>query len=292
MSTYATSSIMPIQVLPNVDQDIFLAESVMLFPCVACHSPHAAQKNYPVVIDGEGKLNTAIRRPSHYKSTNSADLLWGDDANERMSSYASSVGGTYQAPYYADTTSGRYEPDGSLVEPSGGWGSNTPDYVTFCMDCHQYAQYDPERGTSVDVIKWGPPWCSADDADRHGAYPSNTCSVSGFPEGTLKAPYVDSPESNYVLSCLDCHEPHATHTRLHLIRRMINGGAVAGDASPCDEDGGTDWPTICEKCHDWSHSGSCNDAACHGDIADYIGMSKMHGSIRAPSVDCPSTPMF
>lgn len=223
-------------------------------PCVACHPPHAAQRNHPVAIDGEGKLNTAIRRPSHYKSAVSADLLWGDDANERMSFYAASVGGTYQAPYYADTTSGRYEPDGSTSEPIGGWGSNTPDYVTFCLDCHQYAQYDTERSANVKAIDWS--------AERHGGYPANDCASWCANEGSTRAPFTNL-SANYVLSCLDCHEPHGTHTRLHLVRRMINGELVAGDTGTCDQI--ADWVTICERCHVLEHPSSpCSSCHYHG----------------------------
>ncbi len=263
-------------------------------PCVACHSPHAAQRNHPVAIDGEGKLNTAIRRPSHYKSTDPQDFLWGDDADERMSTYASSVGGTYKAPYYGspgDRDTGPFEP----ANDSTSDGSNLPDYVTFCMDCHQYAQYDPERSAVVDAIVWD--YSHGPKPDRHGAAPSNTC-YGGTWEGTLKPPYdtYEPNESNFVLSCLDCHEPHATHTRLHLIRRMINGGAVAGDASPCDEAG--DFAQICEKCHDWGdHAGACNNPECHGDPADWpVTPSKMHGGTLAmpagPARECHEQPMF
>ncbi len=255
-------------------------------PCVACHPPHAAQRNHPVAIE-EGKLNTAIRRPSDYKSTNSADLLWGDDANERMSSYASSIGGTYQAPYYADTTSGRYEPDGSTSEPVGGWGSNTPDYVTFCMDCHQYAQYDTERNAAVKAIDWS--------ADRHGGYPANDCDTWEGYEGTLRPPYdtYEPNESNYVLSCLDCHEPHGTHKRLHLIRRMINGENVDADNPSCNQN--ADWVVLCERCHNVPHPGwgSCNVDSCHGDDTN-----KFHGGTwpntgpLGPFGTCITTPSF
>jgi len=46
-----------------------------------------------------------------------------------MSDY--SVGYTYQAPYYFNSTI-TYEPDGSATAN----GSNLTDYVTFCTDCH------------------------------------------------------------------------------------------------------------------------------------------------------------
>ena len=51
-------------------------------PCVACHNPHYGQRNHPVEVTGA--LNTAIRRPSHYQSSDAADRLWGDDEGERM----------------------------------------------------------------------------------------------------------------------------------------------------------------------------------------------------------------
>ncbi len=237
--------------------------------CVACHPPHAAQRNHPVAIDGEGKLNTAIRRPSDYKSTDPQYFLWGDDEGERMSDYAASVGGTYQAPYYGDTSGAKFEPSGN-ASPSDG--SDLPDYVTFCLDCHQYAQYDSERSAEqpaygcVKAIDW------SSTGDRHGAAPANTCNAGPSYEGTLKAPYSDDANSNYVLSCLDCHEPHGTHKRLHLIRRMINGQLVDAQSTvdPLEEacDQSTDWAEICEKCHNWPHPGwgSCNGPECHGKL--------------------------
>jgi len=228
-------------------------------PCVACHNPHADQRNHPVAdVSGGGKLNTAIRRPSHYKSTDPKDFLWGDDDNrpgkpERMDEYAASVGGTYQSPYYGNTTGTKYEPSGN-ASPSDG--SDLPNYVTFCLDCHQYAQYDPERGATVEAIDW-----SSSTGDRHGGYPANDCNQGPTFEGTLRAPY-DSAGSNYVLSCTDCHEPHGTKQRLHLIRRWINGEIVDADTGTCDEI--ADWVATCQRCHDVPHPtwGGCG--VCHG----------------------------
>jgi len=177
-------------------------------PCVACHHPHTAKKNHPVAIVGD-KLNTAIRRPSDYKSTDPADMLWGDDADERMSHYVSEyTDGVYQAPYYGDTSGTKYEPSGNAT-PSDG--SDLPDYVTFCLDCHEYEQYDPDMGRNVKAINYS--------QERHGTYLSNTCTpYGGIEEGTLRAPYSDFAGSNYVLSCLDCHEPHGAKKRMHLLK--------------------------------------------------------------------------
>jgi len=240
-------------------------------PCVACHPPHAAQRNHPVEIDGEGKLNTAIRRPEHYKNTNPQYLLWGDDANERMSSYASSVGGTYQAPYYGSNPSSTYEPANNSTSD----GSNLPDYVTFCMDCHVNQQDDPERGENVKAINWS--------NSIHGASPANngdTCSYEGG-EGSLKPPYTDDP-NNYVLSCLDCHEPHGTDRRLHLIRRFINGQDTGADTGICDNE--DDYVAICQTCHEVPHPnlGGCVATMCHGH----------ESTVCAGSGSCQDKPCF
>jgi len=168
-----------------------------------------------------------------------------------MDEYASSAGGTYQAPYYADTISGRYEPAGNSTSD----GSNLPNYVTFCLDCHQYSQYDPDRGAYTEVINWS--------VEIHGEVQANTCDSGSSYEGTTKAPYTN-PSANYVLSCLDCHEPHATYQRLHLIRRYINGQLITADASPCDAD--PDYALICGKCHEFTgdHLSWGNCLTCHG----------------------------
>ncbi len=243
-------------------------------PCVACHNPHTAQKNHPVAIVG-GKLNTAIRRPSDHKSTDPADSLWGDDADERMSYYAASVSGEYQAPYYGDTSGTQYEPSGNA---SPADGSDLPDYVTFCLDCHQYQQIDPDNGSrTVKAIDYA--------NERHGVYPSNNSSASccGIQEGTLKVPYVDFENSNYVLSCLDCHEPHGAKKRKHLIRRIINGQEVALDTESCDQH--TDFAEICGKCHEFPEYvdhlkwGGCWDGSCHG--------SGIHGSFHGAKFGYP-----
>jgi hypothetical protein len=246
-------------------------------PCVACHPPHAAQQNYPVAIQG-GKLNTAIRRPSHYKSQDSDKMLWGDGDNERMYDYATSVGGTYQAPYYGNTSDTQFEPSGN-ASPSDG--SDLPDYATFCLDCHQYQQYDSERGESVIDIDW------STSGDRHGGYPANDCTSPLQNEGSVRAPYTDFPYSNYVLSCLDCHEPHGTQKRFDLVRRMINGEDVASVNKDvwgaCEVQ---DWLPICDRCHtiDEDHR---NDAACPS--CHYHGALDNAG---APGTGCNGRPLF
>ena len=233
-------------------------------PCSGCHNAHLAQRNYPVQIDQNNKLKTAISRPSDHNS------LWGDDESERMMKYDNLVVGIYQAPFYGSFESGQYEPTGDTTYN----GSNLPDYVTFCLDCHQYQQYDPERGATVKPIDW------SSNGDRHGAYPANTCEAgaqgSGF-EGTLRPPYDthESGEYNYILSCTDCHEPHGTKRRLHLIRRWINGEVLDPDVGTCDDI--EDWVEICERCHNVPHPtwGECG--VCHGHGLKWSGLGDCNG---------------
>jgi len=242
-------------------------------PCVACHPPHAVQRNYPPTTSGA--LNTCIRLPSKYKSTAPADLLWGDDDGERMDNYAASVGGEYQPPFSWNSIV-RYEPTGSVFDYEG---DRTPNYVTLCLECHQYALTDPDRGGApVKAINWS--------VERHGAYPSNDCTAIGITEGTTKAPYTD-PDANYVLSCLDCHEPHGTYKRLHLIRRVINGELVAEDTSNCDTDG-NEMGQICARCHNCDHSSAGVCSVCHGSgIA-----GGFHGGEINYTGDCNGKPGF
>ncbi|HMK49686.1 MAG TPA: hypothetical protein VK435_06520 [Thermodesulfovibrionales bacterium] len=125
-------------------------------PCNACHNPHVSQRGYPVV------------RPTDRNNA------WGDSAGERMSDYAAAHGGQYMAPFrYNSTTT--YEPDGSATTD----GSNLPDYVTFCMDCHNASNliYSTTLGRNLQKIDWarqsptylgGIPFCD-NPGDVHGS---------------------------------------------------------------------------------------------------------------------------
>jgi hypothetical protein len=205
-------------------------------PCVACHAPHTAQRSVPVIIEEE-KLNTAIRRPSHYMSASPADARWGDDAGERMSDYVAQLSnGVYQAPYYGVHPSGVYEPSGNASPDDG---SDMPDYVTFCLDCHQDAI------GSVAAVDW--------DNVAHGG--SAGYGVTGF-----LPPYIDGTP-NYVLSCLDCHEPHGgpgpTRQGRGLIRGWVNGKLTYPSLN------GSDYDRFCQACHSESSSmGWCQTCHC------------------------------
>ena len=188
-----------------------------------------------------------------------------------MDQYADYVAGYYQAPYYG---SGPWDPDTGPFEPAGDStqdGSNLPDYVTFCMDRHQYEQSDLERGgVTVKAIQWGPPWCTSYNADKHGAHASGDIynGAGGYEQEELRTPYNDTNKENcynYVLSCTDCHEPHGSPYRLHLIRRFVNGEDVNGETQPdgCNSD--DDYQQLCGRCHTNMHDlGGCFVCHSHG----------------------------
>ena len=122
-------------------------------------------------------------------------------------------------PYFGGTTSGKFESTGTTTTYAG---DRTPDYVTFCLDCHRYP-VDSKYG-QLQAIDWG-------DTGNHGY------SAHGGADGTLTdinnidEPYKQVNSVNYVLSCLDCHEPHGDGKNFIsnvLVRRMINGVEWSG----------------------------------------------------------------
>jgi len=190
-------------------------------PCDACHNPHIVQRNYPVSIV-DTKLKTAVTRPSDPNN------LWGDDSSERMSYYLD-----YQSPYWygANATNPKFEPAGDLTED----GSNLPDFVRLCTDCHNEYNtiYSSNLGRNVFKICWLSTG-SVVEPDAHGAYDGQI----SWP----RDPYlVSTPQT---LSCTDCHEPHGS-SNIFLLRTSINGVDISvpdtSDAS---------WQKFCySACH-------------------------------------------
>ena len=209
-------------------------------PCVACHNPHIAKRNKANPGD---PTFTAISLPSDHGN------LWGDDANETMKDYA--TGYTYQAPYYNSNSS--YEPADDATYD----GSNMPDYVTFCTDCHNTSNQVPSqilgnisrppRTTGYLIsIDW--------DNEKHGKGAADDAVC-------LKNPYTTDLD-NKVVSCLDCHEPHGAPNAV-LIRREVNGdlledtipldGAIATNNDYCPSNpshlGDKGLGYLCRRCH-------------------------------------------
>ena len=143
-------------------------------------------------------------------------------------------------------------------------GSKHPDYNAFCLDCHQYEVPSTETTSMnpnttsgyLSAIDW------SSSGDMHGGRPRYHEVTGGFHGMTIIAPYdIDTPPSNYILSCLDCHEPHGTvlasahEPSSYLLRKEANNNSVDGcgplPENFCESD-------FCLSCHGaWANPPHC-----------------------------------
>ncbi len=176
-------------------------------PCTACHNPHTAQKNSPVVYTGRGGVKTTLREDTGTGYVDRPTNLWGDEnyaTTGGLYELTSDQPGGYQAPYRVGETT-TYEPAGDQTAD----GSNMPGYAYFCTRCHQYVLGSAEH-VPLRVINW------LGGGDRHGQVDGDDVS-----KGYTKAPY-DTESANYILACTDCHEPHGSPNEW-LLRTCVNG---------------------------------------------------------------------
>ncbi len=215
-------------------------------PCSACHNVHIAKRNRAAPGD---PTETAISKPSDHGK------LWGDDdgiidilvSSERMNAYTL----YYQAPYYYySVTPVGYEPNNSTTIYDG---SNIPDYVTFCTDCHNSTNiiYSNTLLRDLKTIDWVNTGGEA-GGDKHGKNVATQDGTGGYVN--LDDPYntVWGSANGLVLSCTDCHEPHGASSVM-LIRNEVNGAALTGVITPFEND---NWKYLCERCHDCDTSGT------------------------------------
>jgi cytochrome c553 len=213
--------------------------------CLACHDQHVAQQNYPVTASGLGGVKTAIRRPVH--NDTDPGNLWGDEDNitsgyyELTSEVIEAQGLVFQAPYYLGDSS--YEP----ADDSTSDGSNLPNIITFCLDCHQHSNvFSTERNKVLRAINW--------TTSQHGKSHQGGTAV-----GASIAPYTDH-NYDYILVCTDCHEPHGSENQW-LLRTTINGKdniTVTGDG---------EWFEVCAACHTFNTYHYGQVTTCWGDGA-------------------------
>jgi predicted CXXCH cytochrome family protein len=185
-------------------------------PCSGCHNPHLARRNWDSTKPGFPKLS-AISKPDDHEN------LWGEI--ELMSAHAS-----YEAPYAFETSR----------EPAGvgdSEGDNTPDYAGFCTSCHHPGNsiWSTTLNRNLKKINWGG---IGEGRDKHGA-------LARDGEVHFREPYAAAAEfkPNFVLSCLDCHEPHGS-ANIMLLRRRINGGNLEATVTAVDALG-----HACRRCH-------------------------------------------
>ena len=196
-------------------------------PCSACHDSHLAKRNWDRLQTGFPLLS-AISIPGTY-------ALWGETPDEVMGAYITSYSSaSYEAPY-ADPATDAREPDAQIGNQDG---LNMPDYVTFCTSCH-----DPDNIIQssnllreLNKINWSDIGLYR---NKHGALARDGTTL-------LREPYASSAaqgETNFILSCLDCHEPHGS-ANIMLLRSRINGENPEGTVSTTDAMG-----YVCKRCH-------------------------------------------
>ncbi|MFH1146583.1 MAG: hypothetical protein V1736_02605 [Pseudomonadota bacterium] len=243
-------------------------------PCAGCHNPHLVQRNMIPACPPP----TALSLPGEH------DKLYGN--TKTMKDYADSRGATYRPPYMYQA-SAVFEPANSPMEIGP---TRTPDYNTFCMDCHNTTNviYSTTLGRNLRYIDWGP------NGDTHGTRPRNrnldgsdariSCDDQGLcgPFGSILPPYNSSPSDevgnpNYVLSCLDCHEPHGAVLEAYLLRKEVNNHVIltaSGPASCGPGPGDFCQRDFCMSCHTHFHCGGplgCFGCHNHGSIATTRG---------------------
>jgi hypothetical protein len=201
--------------------------------CLACHHNHLGQRNYPVTSTMTGGVQTAIRRPVHNDAL--PGNLWGDEdfatsgRYELTSDLFANYGLTYQAPYYVGGSGSTYEPGGNGTSN----GSNLPDLITFCLDCHKHSDVpSTERGRYLRKIDYS----NAGGRDEHGLRNE----YKNTNQAETKDPYPDQA-GNYMLVCTDCHEPHGSQNEW-LLRTTVNGTDVSIP-------GPNQWWYFCAACH-------------------------------------------
>ena len=232
-------------------------------PCSACHNVHIAQRSCGKPTGSYDPTKSAISRPSDHGN------LWGDDDgtvnfSERMNSYTTN----YRAPFYVGATPTAdptlHEPDGvsRLISSNEVKGLNLPDYVTFCTDCHNATNSITSQALgTLKFINWA-------TGDQHGK-----TNGAGSADGNLKAPYTSDGKStgtqvdgtDFVLSCMDCHEPHGSSNKW-LLRAEVNAKEGISITTGV-------WYEFCTACHSvdlatTNHSSlntgsTCNDPGCH-----------------------------
>jgi hypothetical protein len=186
-------------------------------PCSACHNSHLAKRNWDSTQPGFPLLS-AISMPGM------ADNLWGE--TEVMSAHID-----YEAPY-ALLNSSR-EPAG-VGDPDG---AKTPDYIAFCISCHNSDNtiWSTALDRELTKINWN---TTQPQDDKHGALPRDGTDL-------FREPYAAAAVSktNFILSCLDCHEPHGSENSM-LLRRRINGENLEGAIASTDA-----MSYACKRCH-------------------------------------------
>ncbi len=211
-------------------------------PCTVCHNLHTAQRNFypPDIENGMGGVRTAVRKPSEHDVSD--DNLWGDEPGNNSELMSEWVGTkVYQSPVYAPWAEGKglYEPANDSTHD----GSNVPSFTNTCRKgCHQRDDlYSTEHGRILQPVNWTTSTSEKGYPSIHGKKANKDPNGTGG-SGYLRHPFTADDTTNFVLSCLDCHEPHGSENEW-LLRTTVNGK----DNIQITESGW--WWDFCTACH-------------------------------------------
>jgi len=210
-------------------------------PCLACHDVHRAQRNHPVIANWDPPQSAIIKPKFHKPTEPNYRNLWGDERGmgELMSNYAGQVSptGDYQPPY-------KY---GTMVnEPAG---KDIPNYPGMCMTCHQY---NITRSSNASSLRLGN-GSSEGNLTRVIAWETELHGNDSKSGDNFLLPY-QAAVSNYILSCLDCHEPHGSRLPF-LLREQVNYRIVnildyrVAHPTTWDVSMQNNWFEFCAACH-------------------------------------------
>ena len=197
-------------------------------PCSACHNPHMARSNKDNPRDVS---YSPLSRPGKH------DELWTQSMDEGYSMQ-------YEPPFCSNEDN--REP--SAAQNADQARKGMIDYISLCTDCHNERKtvYSSMLERNLVQINW------SNTGDIHGDKVANK--IGGL---MVKPPYKLNSRQNYILSCLDCHEPHGS-ANTALLRNQVNGDTLLGPISTSitlplgtsEDTQNIEMGYLCMRCHE------------------------------------------
>jgi hypothetical protein len=191
-----------------------------LVTCKDCHAPHANNTANPVF-----ELDALQLDPPQYVA-----LPLYDPAgryNEDTFDFYYDSGGT--SPTNEDPTN-----------PLGGPSVPEPDYIQFCLACHDGTPPSASVTMSTSLINMAAAWNNDQHGNKDGSIGSNIGKGNLKPPWNTQAAYEagDDPSNNYAaLNCTTCHGAHGSGNIFNLRESITVAGVQMSTGCP----GGESW---------------------------------------------------